>query len=84
MKKMSKKKITGIICAGVILILAGIVACQDMRGRDIGTIVGAGTGAAIGSSLMHGSGTSKAVGAVGGAVVGGLVGHAAGKGMEQN
>lgn len=57
----------------------GLVACADMRGRDIGTIGGAGVGAAIGSQLTG----TPAVGAVIGAVAGGVGGHVIGKSMEK-
>lgn len=73
------KKIALIVISVALLALAG---CQGVRGRDVGTIAGAGTGALVGSSLAKGS-TGKAVGAVGGAVVGGLVGHTVGKSMEK-
>lgn len=65
------------IAIGIVL-LFGLVACENMRGRDIGTVTGAGAGALIGNSLGGG-----AVGTVGGAVVGGVAGHYVGKSMEK-
>jgi osmotically inducible lipoprotein OsmB len=64
-------------------LVLGLVACQDMKGRDIGTISGAGVGAVVGSQI-GGTGTVNAIGAAGGAVVGGIVGHEVGKSMEKN
>lgn len=62
-----------------ILVLSG---CQNMKGRDVGTLVGAGAGAALGSTIGHGGGS--VLGAAGGAIAGGLIGHAVGKGMEND
>jgi osmotically inducible lipoprotein OsmB len=69
------------IFCGVLLLL-GLMACEDMKGRDIGTLAGAGIGAAAGSQI-GGTGTVNAIGAAGGAVVGGDVGHEVGKSMEE-
>jgi outer membrane lipoprotein SlyB len=63
-----------------LVVLFGLVGCSDMKGRDIGTIGGAGVGAALGSQV--GGGNAGILGAAGGAVVGGLVGRSVGKSME--
>jgi hypothetical protein len=65
------------------VLLFGLVGCSGMKGRDIGTIGGAGLGAALGSQI-GGSAAANAVGAAGGAVVGGLVGRSVGKSMEED
>lgn len=70
------RKINIFVCLALAL---GLTACADMRGRDIGTIAGAGGGALVGSQLTG----NPAVGAVLGAVGGGAIGHYAGKGMEK-
>jgi len=63
---------------GLVLVF-GLIGCSNMRGRDIGTLGGAGLGAGLGSQI----GGSSALGAAGGAVVGGLVGHEVGRSMER-
>ncbi|OGT06699.1 MAG: hypothetical protein A2X78_05395 [Gammaproteobacteria bacterium GWE2_37_16] len=73
---MKKIAIFALVAGIFALSLAG---CADMRGRDYGTIVGAGAGAAVGSGLGGGV-LGSAAGAVGGAVVG----HYAGKGLEKS
>ena len=61
------------------MFILGLAACEDMRGRDIGTIAGAGAGAAVGGAISGGAG-----GAAVGAVAGGIGGHYIGKGMEKD
>lgn len=65
------------------VILLGLLGCSDMKGRDIGTIAGAGTGAAIGSAVVGGGTGTKVAGAAVGAVGGGVAGHYIGKSMEK-
>jgi|FrelakmetLWP11LW_1041352.scaffolds.fasta_scaffold00009_31 hypothetical protein len=67
--------------AAVLVVLFGLVGCADMKGRDVGTLGGAGLGAALGSQI-GGSTAANIAGAAGGAVVGGLVGRSVGKSME--
>lgn len=64
------------------LLVIGVTGCQNMRGRDIGTVAGATTGAVAGAAI-GGSGTSAVVGAGIGAVGGGVAGHYIGKSMEK-
>jgi|GEM_PF-1502796 len=64
--------------AAVLTAVISLTACADMRGRDIGTITGAGVGAAVGSQLTG----TPAIGAVIGAVAGGAGGRVIGKSME--
>jgi len=71
-------KIVSIVACSVLFL--SLTACQNMKGRDVGTLVGAGAGAALGSTIGHGAGS--ALGAAGGAVAGGLIGHAVGKSAE--
>jgi osmotically inducible lipoprotein OsmB len=65
-----------ILCS---VMLVGLVGCNNMRGRDVGTIAGAGVGGVLGHQLTGGS----AAGTVGGAVVGGVAGHYIGKKTEK-
>jgi outer membrane lipoprotein SlyB len=68
--------------AVVLVVLFGLVGCADMKGRDVGTLGGAGLGAALGSQI--GGGNAAILGAAGGAVAGGLVGRSVGKSMESD
>lgn len=65
-----------------LVVLFGLAGCADVRGRDVGTLGGAGLGAALGSQV--GGGNAGILGAAGGAVVGGLVGRSVGKSMEDD
>lgn len=65
-----------ILCS---IMLVGLVGCNNIRGRDVGTAVGAGTGALAGHALSGGSTAAT----VGGAVVGGVAGHYIGKKSEK-
>lgn len=73
-----KKILLGALTLVVVL---GITGCKNMKGRDIGTVAGAGAGALIGSQIGGGSGNVLAT--VGGAAAGGLAGHYVGKSMEK-
>lgn len=63
---------------GLVLAIVLIAGCQNMRGRDVGTLTGAGIGAAAG-----GLATGSAGGAAVGAVAGGVGGYFVGKNMEK-
>ncbi|MGD9153153.1 MAG: glycine zipper domain-containing protein [Gammaproteobacteria bacterium] len=61
------------------VMLVGLVGCNNIRNRDVGTAVGAGTGALVGGAISHGNVAAT----VGGAVVGGVAGHYIGKKTEK-
>ncbi|MGD9107798.1 MAG: glycine zipper 2TM domain-containing protein [Gammaproteobacteria bacterium] len=60
------------------VMLIGLVGCNNIRNRDVGTVVGAGAGALAGHAISGGSTAAT----VGGAVVGGVAGHYIGKKTE--
>jgi osmotically inducible lipoprotein OsmB len=55
----------------IIVLTTGLGACAGMSNTEKGTLIGAGTGAAVGSVITGGS----PVGTVVGAGVGGVIGH---------
>lgn len=73
------KKLLAILSTSLLII--SLSACENMRGRDVGTVVGAGTGALVGSQFGHGAGAVAAT--AGGAIVGGVIGHEVGRSMEE-
>lgn len=77
--EVSMKYLRIIVCCSLAL---AMISCENMRGRDIGTVAGAGIGAAAGSQIGSGAAAS-ALGAAGGAVAGGVAGHYIGKSMEK-
>lgn len=65
-----------ILCS---VMLVGLVGCDNMRGRDVGTLAGAGVGGVVGHAVSGGNVAAT----VGGAVVGGVAGHYIGKKTEK-
>jgi len=63
----------------IIVLTAGLSACAGMSNTERGTLIGAGTGAAVGSVISGGS----PLGVVGGAAVGGIIGHEIGEDQDR-
>ncbi|MBU0455192.1 MAG: glycine zipper 2TM domain-containing protein [Gammaproteobacteria bacterium] len=78
-EKYLMKKV--LLISSTLLLAFSLTACQNMKGRDIGTVAGGATGALVGSQIGKGSGQAVAI--AGGAVVGAVVGHQVGKSMEK-
>lgn len=68
-------KFSQYLLVGAISCMVFVAGCQN--NQDTGTLIGAGTGAAIGSLFGNGTGQLVAVGlgAVGGALIGGKIGQ---------
>jgi osmotically inducible lipoprotein OsmB len=62
----------------IIVLTTGLSACAGMSNTERGTLIGAGTGAAIGSAVVGGP-----LGVVGGAAVGGVIGHEIGENEDR-
>lgn len=75
---MKRKRLTGIVCAAVIIV--GMMGCsgEPLSTREKGTLLGgaagAGAGALIGSAAGH-PGAGAAIGGVGGAAAGYGIGN---------
>ena len=75
---MKRKRLTGIICAAVMV--AGMMGCsgEPLSTREKGTLLGgaagAGAGALVGSAVGH-PGAGAAIGGVGGAAAGYGIGN---------
>ena len=59
----------------IIVLTTGLSACAGMSNTERGTLIGAGTGAAVGAVVTGG----HPIGIVGGAAVGGIIGHEIGE-----
>lgn len=75
-KEIVMRTLMVILCS---VMLVGLVGCDNIRNRDVGTAVGAGAGALAG----HAIGGGNVAATVGGAVVGGVAGHYVGKSTEK-
>ena len=60
------------------MLVGGCAQWDRLSGSEKGTVIGAGTGAAVGNALGGG-----ALGTIGGAAAGGVVGHEVGKHEER-
>jgi osmotically inducible lipoprotein OsmB len=63
----------------IIVLTTGLSACAGMSNTERGTLIGAGTGAAVGAVVTGG----HPVGVVGGAAVGGVIGHEIGENEDR-
>ena len=63
----------------IIVLTTGLSACAGMSNTERGTLIGAGTGAAVGAVVTGG----HPIGVVGGAAVGGVIGHEIGENEDR-